>query len=84
VFERSQEDGRTIVTDNIADYEPLIADAEKRAVAHHGVVFCSSRQFDRLRPAHHRTHGRHARALLDSDDAKTAPFNRRHWLRRAT
>jgi hypothetical protein len=23
-------------------------------------------------------------ALLDSDDAKTAPFNRRHWLRRAT
>jgi hypothetical protein len=81
VFERAQKDGRTIVTDNVADYEPLVADSEKQAVAHHGVVFCPWRQFDRSDP---RTTGRMVDALagLLSDKANTTPFNRRHWLRR--
>jgi len=84
VFERAQQDGRTIVTDNIADYESLVADSERRAATHHGVVFCSPRQFDRADP---RTTGRIVgalAALLDSDEAKTKPFKRRHWLRRAS
>ena len=82
LFERAQEDERTIVTDNIADYAPLLVECERRDVAHHGVVFCPSRQFDRSNP---RTTGRMVEALaavLDSDEAKTTPFNRRHWLRR--
>jgi Domain of unknown function (DUF5615) len=79
-FDRAQEDERTVVTDNAEDFDPLVADYER--AAHHGVVFCSSRQFDRSDP---RTIGRLVAALdavlvaeADADD----PFDQRHWLRR--
>jgi hypothetical protein len=84
VFERAQQDGRAIVTDNIEDYEQLVADCARRGAAHHGVVFCSSRQFDR---SDRRTVGRIVDALdafLTKHADTPAPFNRRHWLRRTT
>jgi hypothetical protein len=82
-FERAQDDERTVVTDNVADFLQLVADFEQAELAHHGVVICSSRQFDRADP---RTVGRMVgalEALLRSDAAAETPFNRRHWLRRS-
>jgi predicted nuclease of predicted toxin-antitoxin system len=84
LFERAQEDERAIVTDNVDDYLPLVADCEQRRVAHHGVVFCSSRQFDRSNP---RIVGLMVEALdafLRNEEAAATPFNGRHWLRRTT
>ena len=82
LFERAQEDERTIVTDNIDDYQPLVAECESRGLPHHGVVFCSSRQFDRSNP---RLVGLMVEALdafFRTDLATARPFNQRHWLLR--
>lgn len=83
LFERAQEHERTVVTDNIDDYEPLVAGCEQHGIVHHGVVFCSSRQFDRSDP---RTVGRLVDALgafLTAQASTSTPFNQRHWLRRS-
>jgi predicted nuclease of predicted toxin-antitoxin system len=81
VFDRAQEDERAIVTDNIADLVPLAADLERRGIAHHGLILCSSRQFDRSQPA---AVGQMVAALAALLSAQTAPglFNRQHWLQR--
>ncbi len=84
LFHRAQEDERTIVTDNIDDYLHIVAEQERTGITHHGVILCTSRQFDRADP---RTIGRMVDALdalLRSDAANTTPFNQRHWLRRTT
>ena len=60
VFERAQVDGRAIVTDNIADYSRLVADAAGRGESHHGIVFALRPSFDRARP---RVVGEMVRAL---------------------
>ncbi len=50
VFERAQEDGRAIVTDNLQDFARLVAEAAGRGEEHHGVVFAVRPTFDRARP----------------------------------
>ena len=50
VFERANEDGRAIVTDNVTDYSRLVADAAGRGESHPGVVFALRPAFDRARP----------------------------------
>jgi len=60
VFERAQEDGRAIVTDNIEDYSRLVAEAAGRGEGQHGVVFALRPTFDRARP---RVVGEMVRAL---------------------
>lgn len=60
VFERAQEDGRAIVTDNVEDYSRLVAAAAGRGESHHGVVFALRPVFDRARP---RVVGEMVRAL---------------------
>jgi Domain of unknown function (DUF5615) len=69
VFRRAQEDGRTLVTDNVRDFVTILADYEARRATHHGVVFALRPRFDRSAP---RVTGRMVRALtayLDSPDA---------------
>ncbi|WP_411277447.1 DUF5615 family PIN-like protein [Gaiella sp.] len=62
VFERAQEDGRAIVTDNVGDYSRLVAAAAGRGEIHQGVVFALRPTFDRARP---RIVGEMVRALAD-------------------
>jgi Domain of unknown function (DUF5615) len=85
VFVRAQEDGRAIVTDNVSDYERARRDWEARGRSHHGVVYALEPPFTRHRGE--AVIGAMVRALahfLASDEAKTEPFNRVHYLRAAT
>jgi len=84
VFAQAQDDGRTIVTDNVSDYERARRDWESRGRAHHGVIYALDPPFNRHRG--NSVIGEIVRALdrfLRSADAKTEPFNRAHYLRAA-
>jgi predicted nuclease of predicted toxin-antitoxin system len=50
VFERAREDGRAVVTDNVADFATLVAAAASRGETHPGVVFAVGPAFARARP----------------------------------
>jgi len=50
-FERAQEDGRAIVTDNVRDFMAIVAEQARRAEPHYGVVFAVRPTFDRAQPA---------------------------------
>jgi predicted nuclease of predicted toxin-antitoxin system len=84
VFARAQDDGRAIVTDNIADYEQARRDPENRSQAHHGLLYALNPPFNRRRGE--RVIGQMVSALahfLSSPDAAQQPFNRAHYLRGA-
>jgi hypothetical protein len=84
VFARAQEDGRAIVTDNIADYEQARRDHESRGLTHHGVVYALNPPFNRHRGE--RVIGQMVNALahfLTSPEVLQEPFNRAHYLREA-
>jgi hypothetical protein len=84
VFARAQEDGRAIVTDNVADYEKARRDWETRGRTHHGVVYALDPPFNRHRGD--AVIGAMVRALahfLESAEAGVEPFNRAHYLRAA-
>jgi Domain of unknown function (DUF5615) len=85
VFARAQEDGRTLVTDNVADYERTRLDWEARGSIHHGVVYALNPPFNRhLGDA---VIGQMVNALerfLSSPGAAEKPFNRVHYLRTAS
>lgn len=85
VFTRAQEDERTVVTDNVADYEEARADWERnRASPHYGVIYAVDPPFNR-----HKSEalvGQMVRALdylLHQLPARSEPLNRVHWLRSA-
>ncbi len=82
VFARAQDDGRAVVTDNIADYEQARLDWEARGIAHHGVVYAIDPPFNRHRGE--AVIGQMVNALgyfLSSPEAAAEPFNRAHYLR---
>jgi hypothetical protein len=82
VFARAQDDGRVVVTDNIADYEQARRDWESRGRAHHGLVYALNPSFNRHRGE--RVIGQMVNALahfLVSPDAAQEPLNRAHYLR---
>ncbi len=84
VFERAQEDGRAIATDNIADYEQARRDWETRGQLHHGLLYALNPPFNRHRGE--RVIGQMVTALahfLSSPDAEQQPLNRAHFLREA-
>ncbi len=84
VFAKAQEDGRAIVTDNIADYEQARADWESRGQPHYGVIYALNPPFNRNRGG--AVIGQMVRALdhfLASDEARNEPFNRVNHLRPA-
>ena len=85
VFERAQEDGRTVVTDNVIDFEPAREAGEReRRTAHHGVVYALDPPFNRHKGDF--VVGQMVRALdyfirqLPPGDER---LNRPHWLRPA-
>lgn len=83
VFAKAQEDGRTIIADNISDYEMARRDWESRGRAHHGIIYALNPPFNR-----HRGEliiGEMVRALehfLGSSEPGSEPFGRVHYLRR--
>jgi hypothetical protein len=85
VFARAQEDGRLVVTDNIADYEQARHDWESRGKGHHGLVYALNPPFNRHRGE--RVIGQMVNALahfLASPEAAQDPLNRAHYLREAS
>jgi hypothetical protein len=84
VFELAQQDGRAIVTDNIADYERARLDWEGIGRTHHGVVYALDPPFNRHRGSV--VIGQMVRALdsfLRTDDARATPPLPLHYLRPA-
>jgi len=84
VFARAQEDGRAVVTDNIADYEQARSDWESHGQAHHGLIYALNPPFNRHRGE--RVIGQMVSALahfLRTPEAAREPFNRAHYLREA-
>jgi hypothetical protein len=79
IFAEAQTDARAIVTENVADFVPLAAEADQRGRAHHGLVLVDPAKSPR---GHPRTIGRLVRELeklignFPGDDAAS----RRHWL----
>lgn len=85
VFARAQDDGRAIVTDNIADYEQARRTHESRSQTHHGLIYAINPPFNRHRGDH--VIGQMVNALADflsSPEAAQQPFNRAHYLREAS
>lgn len=83
VFARAQEQARTIVTDNVPDYEQARRDWEARGSSHHGVIYALNPPFNRHRGG---AVGQMVRALehfLRSAPGQAEPFNRIHFLRTA-
>ncbi len=77
-------DGRTIVTDNIPDYEKARLDWEGRGTTHDGVIYALNPPFNRHRGD--AVIGQMVKALehlLSSPEAGKDPFNRVHYLRPA-
>jgi hypothetical protein len=71
VFRRAQADGRVIVTDNVGDYAPLVAEAAGRGESHCGVVFALRPGFDRASPRIVGEMVRALAALARSQDARS-------------
>lgn len=84
VFERAQEDGRTVVTDNIADFEQARAVWESRGKRHSGLVYALNPPFNRHRGE--RVIGQMVKALtqfLASGEPAGEPLDSIHYLREA-
>jgi hypothetical protein len=82
VFARAQGDARTIVTDNVSDYEVARRGWESRGRAHHGIIYALNPPFNRHRG--NSIIGEMVRALehfLGSPKPKPEPFDRVHYLR---
>lgn len=83
VFARAQEERRTIVTDNVSDYEQARREWEARGSTHHGVVYALNPPFNRHRGGAVGPMVRALEHLLASAPARDEPFNRVHFLRTA-
>jgi hypothetical protein len=82
VFARAQKDRRTIVTDNVADYEKARRDWETKGVPHHGIIYALNPPFNRH--LGEPVIGDMVRALgrfFRLPEAAEEPFNRVHYLR---
>lgn len=47
VFERAQEDGRALVTENVGDFERARVAFERTGRSHHGLIYARAPQFNR-------------------------------------
>ncbi|MCZ7588277.1 MAG: DUF5615 family PIN-like protein [Gaiella sp.] len=68
VFAHARDDRRAIVTDNVADYAVMVADAASRGLSHPGVVFALRPSFDRSQPGVVGAMTRALAALLEADE----------------
>ncbi|HEV3095147.1 MAG TPA: DUF5615 family PIN-like protein [Solirubrobacteraceae bacterium] len=82
VFAAAQEEGLTVLTDNIADYEQARLTWDSRGRPHHGLVYALNPPFNRHRGE--AVIGQMVKSLdrfLSSPDAREMPFNSVHYLR---
>jgi hypothetical protein len=79
VFAAAQTEGRTVVTENVADFVPIANDHDARSKAHHGLVLVHPVRYPR---GHPRTIGAMVTALdeLASRSPEHDPTGRRDWL----
>jgi predicted nuclease of predicted toxin-antitoxin system len=82
VFARAQEDGRTVVTDNVADFELVCTTWEQtHDEPHHGVLYAAGAAFNRHRAATFA--GQMVRSIhyfVKTLPPDAEPFNRRQYL----
>ncbi len=83
VFARAQEERRTIVTDNVRDYEQARRAWEARGSPHHGLVYALNPPFNRHRSGAVGPMVRALEHLLATPPARDEPFNRVHFLHTA-
>jgi len=83
VFQRAQEDGRAVVTENVGDFERARVAFERTGRSHHGVIYARAPQFNRNLGAG--VIGPMMRALdrLLREHPEHDPQNRVIYLRRA-
>jgi hypothetical protein len=81
VFERAQQDGRAIVTDNVGDYEAIRLAHETSGEPHHGVIYGLAPAFNRHRGP--QVIGPMVRALdrFLNEHPGEEPLNGAHYLR---
>jgi hypothetical protein len=79
LFAIAQAEGRTVVTENIADFVPIANEHDGRGESHHGVVFVHPRRYPRVRAT---TVGAMVTALdaLARTAPEGEPGSLRHWL----
>jgi predicted nuclease of predicted toxin-antitoxin system len=79
IFMLAQQERRSIVTENIADFSVIADGYDERGQAHHGLVLVSPGNYQR---GDSRTIGRIVVALerLLSESPATGPTSPRHWL----
>ncbi len=79
LFEVTQGERRTLVTENIGDFARIVAAYEQSGRTHFGVVFVDPGKFPR---GNRRTIGRMVKALGAFLDAhpQSRPTSLRHWL----
>jgi NAD(P)-dependent dehydrogenase (short-subunit alcohol dehydrogenase family) len=79
VFAVAQEAQQTVVTENVADFVPLVDAADQRGERHHGLVLVDPSRYPR---GSRRTIGRMVRALerLLGEHPSAEPVSARHWL----
>ncbi len=76
VFELAQLQGRTVVTENVADFRPLF-NAQLAEGRHHGVIYTTDSTYPRAKK---RTIGALVRALAALNASAESFENREHWL----
>ncbi len=77
IFATAQSEGRTLLTENVADYLPLAAAHLERGHAHAGLMLTSHRRYPR---SDARTVGRLVTALDMFMSTNSDAANREHWL----
>jgi hypothetical protein len=79
LFAAAQAERRMIVTENLADFQRIADDYDKRGAAHFGIVLVSPSSYPRSSP---RTIGRMVTALdaLAGEFPADEPTSLRHWL----
>ena len=77
VFAFATHDRRALVTENVADFVPLVQQAVSSRRDHSGVIFTSNRSFPRARPA---TTGAIVKALEKLAASKLDLTNQMLWL----
>jgi hypothetical protein len=82
VLVRAQEDGRAIVTDNIADFSAIHAAMQARGQTHAGIIFALRPQFDRSQPRIIGTMVRSLERFMQSQAARRSLANQVHYLER--
>ena len=83
VFERTQEDGRALVTENVGDFERARVAFERTGRDHHGVIYARAPQFNRNLGAGVIGSMVHALDRLLSEHPEHDPQNGVIYLRRA-